>query len=193
MAAAIWFAGAVALHHARVRPLRPWLLASVVAVPAQVLISRREPLLVDAAGAVAGVLLYLALHASRKIRLAGMLCVAMIALRGVLPHDSSYHQAFEWTPFRPVLEGDWHTGALAMLAKTILYGSCSWLLHRDGVFSERQAICATVLFLIGLEVLQTGISGRTPESTDPVVALLAGICLHGIPAWNAASTNEPRA
>jgi len=56
------------------------------------------------------------------------------------------------------------------------YGAAVWVLHASGSsYARADASVAAALF--GLELLQRYLPGRTPESTDAVLALLMALVL----------------
>jgi hypothetical protein len=74
------------------------------------------------------------------------------------------------------LTGEWQSSAGILLEKVFYYGAAVWLFQAAGL---RLAYAATLVsaVLASIEVLQMHLPGRTPEITDPVLALLMGFVL----------------
>jgi VanZ family protein len=103
---------------------------------------------------------------------AGM--AALIAWQGLAPFDIVLHAAqFRWLPFEGSLGGSMEQNLLAMLEKGFLYGSLLWLLTGAGL-TTRGSLLLVVPLLAGIEWLQRWLPGRSPEITDPLLALALG-------------------
>ena len=63
-----------------------------------------------------------------------------------------------------------------LLEKSFWYSSLRWLLTRHG-FSVRSAACSTATLLGGIELAQLWLPGRVAETTDPLLAIVAGVLL----------------
>jgi VanZ family protein len=132
----------------------------------------------EVVGALAGAGLGLLLRRLRRPRLAaGVLTVAALVIAGLLPFKfSSAPQGFIWVPFLPMLQTPWETALLILLRKSFLYGSAVWLLteNRRRWLTASLTVAAALAIVEGLQIF---LPGRTPELTDPVLALLLGFGL----------------
>jgi VanZ family protein len=103
--------------------------------------------------------------------------VAMLVLTGLAPfHFQSHAAVFSWIPFRALLESSWTPGFVVFLRKSFCYGAGLWLLREAGV-SLVSATAGVSLLLAGIEAIQIYLPGRTPESTDPVLAVIMALIL----------------
>ncbi len=91
-------------------------------------------------------------------------------LRGAANH-------FNWVPFSGALNGNLLINVLATTKKLLLYGSLIWLLVQSGVRLSVATIIVSALLFVS-EHLQVYIVGRTPEITDSLLALMAGLGFH---------------
>lgn len=143
-----------------------------------------KPLIVNRGlmgGEVAGAALALVLLSimALPVRLLAILAVGLVALRELTPLTFSVSSIpFMWIPFQGALGAeDWLRTSGTLVDKLFLSTAAIWLLWRSGV----RLWLATALMavaLIGLELLQTHLPGRTPESTDAVLAVAAGLLLN---------------
>ena len=147
-----------------------WLCLSILLIPTQLVAVGRQPLLADVFGAAAGVVAY-ALSSPRTA--AGVL-LACVAVRGLAPFDWTAAQPMNWVPFAALLSASWPRASLVLIEKCFFYGASVWSLHAAGIrlWSATAAMC-TLLMII--ELFQTRLSGRTPEITDPIIALLLAL------------------
>lgn len=137
----------------------------------------------DVLGALLALLIWSVLvpRLARPDGLAAVLLGAFILLAGLVPFELRSHPApFEWLPFRGYLEGEMSAKVTSLLARLFEYGALVWLLFaiRVPLFV---AVAGVAGLVAGIEAAQTMIVGRTPEITDPLLALLAGV---GIRLWN---------
>jgi VanZ family protein len=169
-AAASWFAIALMVR----RPLWAWSLALLL--PAQIFIATRQPAPVALLGAIVGLA---ACAAARRISFAAVGCgfLAVLLFRGLSPfHLISRAQEFGWIPFIGLLHTEWQYGIQVLLEKIFYYGTAVWLLRRAGLKWSR-SIGYVCLVLAAVEVAQIHLPGRTPEITDPILALITGLGL----------------
>ena len=170
-AMATWFVAGKLMRAAGLRPARVWLVGSVLLIPAQFLIVTRQPSPSEFAGAVAGTLLFLAAGDTR----AGWPFAGILILRGLAPfHFTTHAQTFSWMPFGGFLAMDWQSGTRLLLEKAFYYGSAIWLLKSEG---QRGATPIVATILAAIEFAQIYVPGRTPEITDPLIAILLGTAL----------------
>jgi VanZ family protein len=122
--------------------------------------------------------------APRHLLLGGLLLAAIVA-DGLIPFSfGSRTQAFKLVPFIGFVSGNIAIAAMAILQKAFLYGSAVWLLHRAG-WRLIWATLATAAILLGVELLQTQLPGRTAEITDPLLAVLMAALIAFLPARRA--------
>ena len=103
--------------------------------------------------------------------------LAVILFRGLSPfHFVAEAAAFNWIPFVATLLGDWQSAAGTLIEKIFYYGTAIWLLRAAGLKLLRSVIAVAVV-LAAIEIVQIHLPGRTPEITDPVLAVLLGFVL----------------
>ena len=175
-AAAVWFAAGILLRAAGFRRATLWLALSILAIPLQFFIVDRQPVPSDLIGAAVGILLALAVGRNSRLRLIEAVAfLAVIALRGLAPfHWRQFAQGFTWIPFGGLLYSPWQLALHTLIEKGFYYGAAIWLFAS----SRMRMPLATALVaaaLLGIEVAQLWLPGRTAEITDPVLAILLGI------------------
>jgi VanZ family protein len=170
-----WFVIGHALRAAGVR--KAWIvcLASVLLVPAQLLIHHRQPTLGEFAGGVAGALLF---HFTQDwknaIRFAAVATTCFLIFSGLQPMELTPEpQAFNWVPFASMLGMDWYQASDILFTKVFFYGAAIWSLRTSGLKLSTAALGMAAVLLL-LEIAQIWLT-RTPEITDPLMALLIGI------------------
>lgn len=67
----------------------------------------------------------------------------------------------------------------ALAAAAFVLGGCLWLMHDMG-WSALPTTLALAAWVLAMEVAQRWIVGRAPDSTEPVLALLAGWMLANV-------------
>jgi VanZ family protein len=117
--------------------------------------------------------------------------VAVVVLQGLEPFTwSPVATAFGWLPFRNSITGNLELGYTVLFEKAFWYTALIWLGARAG-WSLKAATGAAVLLLTAIEVAQQWLPGRSPEITDPLLALAFGVLLrvvaHSAPAATAAA------
>lgn len=176
-AVAVWLAIGHLLTAAGFRRPRLWLAGSLALVPLEFFLVDRQPLPSELAGAICGVALF---YLSPSNILAAALFLLSLGLRGLEPfrfNDAPFH--FVVVPFGGVLGGEWQSSLRVLVEKAFLYGTAVWLLSK-AVRHRWHAAFAVSGLLLMIEFLQIRLPGRTPEITDPVLALMAGFALAGI-------------
>lgn len=143
-------------------------------LPARLLIAGNGLRLADLAGAAAAAGLWRLLprEPSARYRTMAVFLVASLAVRGFAPfHLVREHARFNWIPFANLLEWDWLRGGVILFRKAFDYGSAVWMVEAAGAgYVTAAALVATVLGAI--EVVQLRLPGRSPEITDPILAVL---------------------
>ncbi len=100
-----------------------------------------------------------------------------LCLSELHPFRFTAHARFLWLPFSGMMQGSVVVNLDALIEKTYVYGSLLFLLDYYGVRWKTAATTVGVL-LLGLEWLQQYIPGKTPESTDAVLAVILGFAIH---------------
>jgi VanZ family protein len=170
---AVWLSAghmlAAVLRHNSLTILR----ASTLLIPARVMLSGSQPQWTDFAGALAGCVLF----ASRvPLSATAALLILVVAIRGLAPGSGEAAGTFVWLPFGGFLGQSWSAAASTLLEKLVFYGGTIWSVARCGV-NGRFATGGIAILLGAIEALQVWIPGRTPEITDPILAILLGLLL----------------
>lgn len=147
-------------------------------VPFKLFIVDRTTSAPEIAGAVLGILGWLALRYLPWTRLlAALLVIAAIVAAGLEPFRfAGPPQPFEWAPFLGLLRTSWEPAFVVLFRKSFLYGASVWMLEENGWgWAPSSLAVAVVLALI--EAGQMYQPGHVPEITDPLLALLMGFGL----------------
>jgi VanZ family protein len=172
-----WLAVSALLESIVGRRLAARLLpAALLLMPARLFIAHRTMTGSELIGALSGVACWMGLRTLRQPALAaGILAVAALIAGGLLPFHFSGApgKSFTWIPFLPMLQTPWDSAFVILLRKCFLYGSAIWLL-RVGGLKWAASLLTVVITLAAVEAAQIFLPGRTPESTDPLLALLLG-------------------
>ena len=169
--AAAWYVVGRAIEEAGFRPAKAWLLVSLLAIVPRLAVLPREFVLADIAGAAAGAAAFL----MKRVRFGPALLVLLV-LRGVIPlRFSDATTAMSWVPFSGLLEASWQRSTMILADKLFFYGAAVWTLRAEGA-KVRTAACTTAAVLAMVEVAQQWMA-RTPEITDPLLALMIGVGL----------------
>jgi VanZ family protein len=105
-------------------------------------------------------------------RLLPWLIVAGLILHDLSPYRlSTTPQAFCWLPFGGFLGSAQDWGTVMLLKKSFWYGAAVWTFHEAGKGYWKAAFGIAAL-LAALEWTQRYLPGRTPEISDPLLALL---------------------
>jgi len=148
----------------------------LLVLPAQFVIIDRHPAPADFLAAIAGFLLYFSIgRVPGREKWWALGFLALILIRGLAPFyfATSGPQNFIWIPFEPLLSMNWQAGMYILLEKTFYYGTAIWMIRAAGLrwFVAAAAVAAV---LAAIEAVQVWLPGRTPEVTDPLMALLIG-------------------
>jgi VanZ family protein len=176
--AASWYAGGLLLTAAGMRFSRGWFGLTLLAIPIQFLIVDRQPLPSGVVGAIAGAVLFALCHRARTpTKTEAWIFLGVILVRGLSPfHLAPAAAEFDWTPFVATLLGEWQSAAGVLIEKVFYYGTAIWLLRAAGLKWVPSTIVAAAV-LASIEIAQIRLPGRTPEITDPVLAILLGFVL----------------
>jgi VanZ family protein len=175
--AAEWLAAALVLEavFGRMRPR--WLLAAMACLPLRLFIAERSVTLSEALGAALALLLWSLLPERKRLPAGLLLLAAAVVLRELSPFRLAVTpHAFSWIPFAATFDSERQSATVILLRKAFEYGALVWLLRTQGT-SYARAAAAVAGSLAVLEAIQRYLPGRTPESTDSVVALLMALVL----------------
>lgn len=173
-----WFAVGVALESMFAHMRTAWLaglmlfsLAMQMAIADRVL-SGEEVV----AAAIALALWHFSRSASRALCCAWLLGSAIL-LRELRPfYFLSVPQAFSWIPFAATLESGRDSAVIVIARKAFDYGAVVFAL-RCANWVWLRAGFAVAIPLAATEAIQTYLPGRSPEITDPLLALLMTVVL----------------
>ncbi len=164
-----------------------WALAAMAAVFAlEVLMVDNAVTSADVVGAAValGAWLVVVRSVPKPEGLAALVLGVFVLASGLAPFALRPAPApFEWLPFQGFLGGSMLVNVASLLEKLFNYGALIWLLQATRVPFAVSVIGAVGL-AGGLEAAQTLIVGRTPEITDPLLALLIGVAIR---LWRGAS------
>jgi VanZ family protein len=168
-----WFAVGLALQSVFAQMRTAWLAAlMLIALGAQLAVAGRI-LSIDEviAAAIALALWHISRHALRA-RWCAWLLGSAILLRELQPfYFLSVPQAFSWIPFAATLEAGRDSALIVIARKAFDYGALVFALRVAG-WPWLRAGFAVALLLAATEAIQTYLPGRTPEITDPLLALI---------------------
>jgi VanZ family protein len=183
-----WFAVGLAIETVFARMETLWLLLAMFCVPAQLLIVERKFTSAEVAGSLAALALWRLAPPAARPRWCGWMLGSAILLRELYPLNfAGTPQPFAWIPFKATLVSSRDMGAIAIARKAFDYGAAIWSLRYIGI-PYLWAGLAVAVTLGACEAIQTYLPGRTPEITDPLLALLMLLVLRAIcrPASGAA-------
>ena len=105
------------------------------------------------------------------------LVIAGLFVTALYPFDfTSPPRALSWLPLSGALDAERQNGMTSVISKTFLYGGLLWVGRRacNGLMVPTTLL---VLATAAIEVLQTWLPTRTPESTDPLMMLLLALLI----------------
>jgi VanZ family protein len=161
------------------RRRRLTLSALVILVPLKVFILMRQVTVFELASTAAA--FAIALLAPVRVRVAAAALGIAVVVHGLAPFAfQDQGQPFSWLPFQASLASDWAPALLVLLGKSFVYGSLLWLIRESGA---RLAVAAAAIaaLLAAVEVAQIHLPGRSPEITDPVIALILAWVFWSLP------------
>lgn len=136
-------------------------------------------LLAIAAGALVGI----AIEMRMADRALGAVLLAYLLISQLAPFTflaGDQTQQFTWTPFKQLMQLSYQSAVRILFSKIFLYGLTIYMLYRRlGLLAPSVAITA-VLVALG-EWAQVYMPSRTPETLDPLLAILIGLVLAVIP------------
>lgn len=169
-----WVAWTVILLRLRV----PWVNRLTIACAAVAVVAF-QPFFVSntiSVANVAGLAIALALlpamrhHEAVTLAIVGLLLSLLVS--GMHPFTlADPRNDFLFLPMAGYLGGSMEVNAMNLILKSYLYGALVYLLHKNGA-GWGSAGLVVALWLAMIEVAQIWIATRTPEITDPLLALL---------------------
>lgn len=116
----------------------------------------------------------------RRTRLAIGIAIgffALLVLRGLYPfHLKEAATPFHWAPFVAMFGAEWIYGLPVFLEKSFYYGTIIWLIRAAGLNYVQSTTIVTAT-LGAIEIIQRHLPNRTPEITDPLMAVILGMIL----------------
>jgi VanZ family protein len=175
--AAEWFAAALAAEALLGQLPTLWLAAGMLCLPLRAFVPTRTISLNEVLGAALALAAW-ALISPRFRRTIGpwFLISAIVAAQLAPFRFVSAPARFYWMPFAGSFGYERWAALVTLLGKVFAYGAAVWLLARGRRgYLQTGVLVATALF--ALEWAQRYIPGRTPEITDPLLALLMAFAL----------------
>jgi VanZ family protein len=170
--AAEWFAAGLALD-ALFAHMRTFGLAlAMLCVPAQLIIAGRSLTIAEIAGALLALALWRFVPRGSRARCCAWMLGSAILLRQFQPFFFlAVPQPFSWIPFAATLESSREAATAIIARKAFDYGALVWALRCIGVPFVRAGLAVAAVLGV-TEAIQTYLPGRSPEITDPLLALL---------------------
>ncbi len=104
-----------------------------------------------------------------------LLLICLIVVRGLYPfHFRDDAVVFQWMPFIGFLEGSMWRNSYVLFEKLFIYGAAYYVMT-EWIGDKRKSILWISCILLIIEILQVWIINRTPEITDPILAILMGV------------------
>lgn len=158
---------------------RAALTAVLLLLPGRLFLDGRSLAAAECVGALLAVLVWRRSFSRRPDRflMIAWLSLAALVLRGVAPFHLGPPQEFTWIPFAASLSYDQATALVVFFKKCFLYGAAVWLLRKAG-YSYWPSTLVVAALLAAIEAVQIRLPGRTPEITDPLLAVIMAVILH---------------
>ena len=181
-----WLALGAAIQFAFGRARTVWLVAlMIVGMGAQMATAGRNLNAWEPISAAIALLLWHFIPDARHAKWFASILGSGIILRQLEPfYFLSVPQGFSWIPFAASFESSRESSVAIIARKAFDYGATIFLLRHAG-WKYLSAAGVVALALAATEAIQTYLPGRTPEITDPVLALLIAAVLVIGDAWKA--------
>jgi len=125
------------------------------------------------------------------IRLLAAAALLLIAVRELSPFDFSVTaEPFYWIPFSGFLEATRDSAIRVTSGKFFLYGATVWMLRESGASLWRATGIVGGLLAAG-EYAQRYLPGRIPETTDPLLVVIAACVIAWLKDRSAESASLP--
>jgi VanZ family protein len=178
--AAEWFAAGLALDALFARMRTFGLAIAMLCVPAQLVITGRSLTLAEIAGALIALALWHFVRRESRARWCAWMLGFAILLRQFQPFFFlAVPQPFSWIPFAATLESSREAATAIIARKAFDYGALIWALRCAGAPFVRAGLAVAAVLAV-TEAIQTYLPGRSPEITDPLLALLMMAVLRAI-------------
>jgi VanZ family protein len=175
-----WFAVGLALDTVFAHMRTSWLAAAMLCVPAQLAIAGRTLTVPEIAGALMALVLWHFVRAESRPRWCAWMLGSAILLRQLQPfYFLTVPQPFSWVPLKATLLSGRDDATLVIARKTFDYGATVWALRCAGIPFVWAGFAVAALLGV-TEAIQTYLPGRSPEITDPLLALLLMLVLSGM-------------
>jgi VanZ family protein len=168
-----WFAVGIALESLFEQMGTAWLAALMLfSLGAQMVIIDRIVSAEEVVAAVIALGLWAFSPRVSRVRWCAWLLISAILLSELRPfYFLSVPQPFSWIPFAATLEAGRDSAVIVIARKAFDYGALVFALRCAG-WAWLRAGLVVALPLAAAEAIQTYLPGRTPEITDPLLALL---------------------
>jgi VanZ family protein len=178
--AAEWFAAGIALDALFARMQTFGLAIAMLCVPAQLFITGRSLTLAEIAGALLALALWHFVPRESRARWCAWMLASAILLRQLQPfYFLAVPQPFSWIPFAATLESSREAATAIITRKAFDYGALIWALRCAGEPFVRAGLAVAAALGV-TEAIQTYLPGRSPEITDPLLALLMMVVLRAM-------------
>jgi VanZ family protein len=178
--AAEWFAAGLALDALFARMRTFGLAIAMLCVPAQLVIAGRSLTPAEIAGALLALALWHFVPREARARWCAWMLGSAILLREFQPfYFLAVPQPFSWIPFAATLESSREAATAIIARKAFDYGALIWALRCTGEPFVRAGLAVAAALAV-TEAIQTYLPGRSPEITDPLLALLMMVVLRAI-------------
>lgn len=153
-------------------------VALLLLLPGRLFLDTRSLTGSECAAAILAVIIWRRFLGVKQNRflLIGWLSVAALVLRGLAPFHFTADQQFSWVPFGASLSYEQAAALVVFFKKCFLYGVAVWLLAKAG-FPYLLGTIGVASLLAVIEVVQIRLPGRTPEITDPLLAVIMAVIL----------------
>jgi VanZ family protein len=173
-----WFAVGLAVESMFEWMRTAWLAALMLfSVAAQMVIIDRIASAEEVVAAAIALALWRFSPGASRAKWCAWLLASAILLSELRPfYFLSVPQPFSWTPFAATLEAGRDSAVIVIARKAFDYGAIAFALRCAG-WPWLRAGFVVALPLAAAEAIQTYLPGRTPEITDPLLALLMMLLL----------------
>jgi len=151
-----------------------WMALGVIAAKPFIVTKVISP--AEVAGTVAALTIWLAVlsQATSRTMVVVLVFAAALAFQGLTPFELRTEPVnFSFVPFGGFEQGSMAVNLQSFLEKVFLYGTLVWLIVQAGG-SAYISLTLVVMFTTMIEIAQRHIVGRSPEITDPLLALIMG-------------------
>jgi len=175
-----WFAVGLALDTVFARMRTSWLAIAMLCVPAQLFVADRLVTVSEIAGSLAALALWHFVRPGSRPRCCAWMLGFAILLRQLQPfYFLAVPQPFSWVPFQATFMSNRLAAVVIIARKTFDYGATILALRCTGI----PLVVAGLIVIAGLgvtEAVQTYLPGRSPEITDPLLALMLMLVLWAV-------------